>query len=600
MIRKPFSGVISAALFSSLAMSLTAQPSLTHYQKHYGYNWLSHYNTAKQIHDASRARATPGYFNNPTTYDGSSYRESLREEARKRDEATRTIQLSVPSKRSLVLDAVPQPIQGYSSHRFVTKGNKWGIYNGSALVLNIVYDDIYIYDDNAVVVQQKGKIGLLDLNGKTRIPLGRYRNIGYSGKIFLVQTPEGKFGVLGNDLSTKVNPYYAEGNIVYDNILLAGENGYRVLVNAEGKVVLHSTDLAVLSNRLAFANIRGRYFFVNPQTGKEASPTPYDDMSYFYTNGFIWAKREGRYQLLDRSGKAISSHHYDGLWVNKDDSLSYITTQEKKKGLLDLSLEGIVTEMLPPLYDEIYSYDRKNGTAVVRIAGQRETVHMKLPWGARGISPFRGERARVWDGKGYFFVHQSGKKLEGYFDQASLPVYHSELGYYAIVEKDGKKGFWFFNSRNNKLENIMFEDVSELYAGGVAAVKTDGKWGIAQQFRKTRYQGGVFDHAIARNLSATFEAIGLVNKELILVKKNDKWGGLSWPRWQGHQPEEVIAFAYNDIRVLSRRGELSIFYGTRGKSFRAYTKLGKVKLSVDKAYNTRSHYEKAIVINAVR
>src|SRR5690606_22874758 len=114
--------------------------------------------------------------------------------------------------------------------------------------------------------------------------------------------------------------------------------------------------------------------------------------------------------------------------------------------------------------------------AVVGIAGQRETVNMKLPWGARGISPFRGGRARIWDGRGYFFVHQSGQKLEGYFDQASLPVYHSELGYHAIVEKDGKKGFWFFNSRNNKLENIMFEEVSELYAGGVAAVKTDGKW----------------------------------------------------------------------------------------------------------------------------
>ncbi len=438
------------------------------------------------------------------------------------------------------------------------------------------------------------------LGGESRLPLGRYQKIEYSGKLFLVQAADGKFGVLNDNLVTKVNPSYAKGYIVYDNILLEGENGDRVLVNAAGEVVLHSAELTMLSSGLAFANIEGKYAFINPQTGKTSSPTLYEEMAYYYKNGFIWAKLDGQYQLLGRDGAPISSHKYDGLWLNEGDNLTYITTQGGKQGLLDISFEQTVTEMLPPLYDEIYGYDRIAGKAVVKIEGRTDTVSMKFLKGARGMSPFKGKISRIWDGKGYSFMHQSGRKYDGYFDQASIPILHDDLGYYTIVEKDGKKGFWFFDSHSNHMQNLVFEEVSEIFTDGIAAVKRGGKWGVVQQVKDTRYQGGTFSHVSHRNLPPEFEAIGLVSGQLIAVKKNGKWGGLGWPLYRGHTPDVVLSFDYSDIRVLDRDGASSIFYGSRGRSFHAYTQLGKVKMSSDKIYNTRSHYEKAKVVEAVQ
>ncbi len=233
-----------------------------------------------------------------------------------------------------------------------------------------------------------------------------------------------------------------------------------------------------------------------------------------FSNGVAWVKIDGKWGLIDKSGKEVVKPKYDEAG-NFSEDLAWVKLNEKY-GFIDNSGK----EVIKPKYDGAGNFSE--GLAGVKIDGKwgfidkigKEVVKPKYDWG----ESFRAGLAKVkLDGK-WGFIDKTGKEVVkpkyGRIDSFSEDL--------ASVELDGKYGF--IDKTGKEIVKPKYDSSSYDFHDSLACVKLDGKYGFidksGKEVVKPKYDStGSFSECLASvQLDGKYGFIDKSGKEVVKPK----------------------------------------------------------------------------------
>lgn len=157
----------------------------------------------------------------------------------------------------------------------------------------------------------------------TDVITARYTSIQFIEGIddFIVKSEDGKYGIIGNDGITKINPQYDKiAEIDKDvGLYLVESNGKQGVVNQNGKIIIYQDyDKLGLDGQIADVNVTNKYLL--------------------YGN-CIPVRRNGLWGIIDKNGNQILPLEYDGI------GCTIVQNNNNTNGIVLIpDMEGIVIE----------------------------------------------------------------------------------------------------------------------------------------------------------------------------------------------------------------------------------------------------------------
>ena len=342
---------------------------------------------------------------------------------------------SVDENQNLVYDGKVLKVQN---------GGKYGLINMEGKeILPCEYDGINLLQgvENTLLVSKDGNYGIVDNDGKVIIPpsYSEIQNLGNeASQGFIVKNSEGKCGIvdIGNsqvlelkyDAISKIHEgeYYVvtEGN----NQKIVKRSGQEVL-NANGKEI---TALLKNPENGVIYKVDNKYGVMN-LSGEDVVGASYDDLKERKT-GILIAKKGDKYGIIDMQGNEKVEFKYNGITYNEKADL-YITEDESYNNeVLDSNYSVKLTGIVTDLNDE-------KGYIEIRQSDEYKYYNFKFE---------EEKEAEIFTGNTLFVSKKDGK--------------------YGFVDKDGKV-----------IVDYIYDDVGMQNSFGFAAIKKDGKWGAVDR-----------------------------------------------------------------------------------------------------------------------
>ena len=342
---------------------------------------------------------------------------------------------SVDENQNLVYDGKVLKVQN---------GGKYGLINLEGKeILPCEYDSINLLQgvENTLIVSKDSSYGIVDNDGKVIIPpsYSEIQNLGNeASQGFIVKNSEGKYGIvdIGNsqvlelkyDAISKIHEgeYYVvtEGN----NQKIVKRSGQEVL-NANGKEI---TALLKNPENGVIYKVDNKYGVMN-LSGEDVVGASYDDLKEGKT-GILIAKKDDKYGIIDLQGNGKIDFKYNSINYNEKADI-YITEDENYNNeVLDSNFSVKLTGIVTDLNDE-------KGYIEIRQSDEYKYYNFKFE---------EEKEAEIFTGNTLFVSKKDGK--------------------YGFVDKDGKV-----------IVDYIYDDVGMQNSFGFAAIKKDGKWGAVDR-----------------------------------------------------------------------------------------------------------------------
>ena len=342
---------------------------------------------------------------------------------------------SVDENQNLVYDGKVLKVQN---------GGKYGLINLEGKeILPCEYDSINLLQgvENTLIVSKDSSYGIVDNDGKVIIPpsYSEIQNLGNeASQGFIVKNSEGKYGIvdIGNsqvlelkyDAISKIHEgeYYVvtEGN----NQKVVKRSGQEVL-NANGKEIT-----ALLKNQEngVIYKVDNKYGVMN-LSGEDVVEASYDELKEGKT-GILIAKKGDKCGIIDLQENEKVDFKYNSINYNEKADI-YITEDENYNNeVLDSNFSVKLTGIVTDLNDE-------KGYIEIRQSDEYKYYNFKFE---------EEKEAEIFTGNTLFVSKKDGK--------------------YGFVDKDGKV-----------IVDYIYDDVGMQNSFGFAAIKKDGKWGAVDR-----------------------------------------------------------------------------------------------------------------------
>ena len=329
------------------------------------------------------------------------------------------------------------------------------------------------YNGKVLKVQNAGKYGLINMDGKEVLPC-EYE------EITALQGVEGALIVLKDESYGIVND---EGNILipteYTEIQALGEETSQgfIVRNADGKygIVDTSNGQVLAINYDGISKIhQGDYYVVTEggkqkvvrKDGTEVLNGDYDEIIAILKNpedGVIYKDGE-KFGIMNLSGEKVINAKYDDLKEAKTGTFiaktgeNYGIINQVDETQVEFKYRGITYNDSADLYvaeDENYNNEVLNGNYEIKLTGMVTDLDNE-----KGYIEIRQD-----DEYKYYNFRFEEENEADIFTSNTLFV-SKQNGKYGFVDKDG-----------NVVVDYIYDDVTNQNAFGYAGIKQDGKWG---------------------------------------------------------------------------------------------------------------------------
>lgn len=311
-------------------------------------------------------------------------------------------------------------------YKLETGNKKLGLANRKGdLVLDTIYNEIYIVKEKYIRAKDDSKVGHFDLRGNVIIPM----------------------------------IYDFLGFISEEGFMAAEKNGKYGFINTQGEIVLpfeyESCEMGFKDDR-TWIKKDGKFFLMDHHFNiiKEV---PYDD-AYYFNNGFalISKKSEQSYKgssfgFVNKAGEeVISPQYYSAFHFNKH---GITIVGKRKDGLTSLYLtnsEGAI------ISDKSY--------------------YSRLAYFGQGVI--------YSDASGFRFISpKTGQEISDFPYTDLYPLKYSDRKDLARVSKESKKGL--IDTSLTELLPTEFDDIGE-YINNRIAIRRESLWGFADEYFRIR------------------------------------------------------------------------------------------------------------------
>lgn len=216
------------------------------------------------------------------------------------------------------------------------------------------------------------------------------------------------------------------------------------------------------------------------ENGKELIRPQYEEISFFGDNGFAAVKKDGESYFIDKNNykRREPPEKYDYLGSI---SQGFIPAKKDGKwGYLNEDFQEVtefVYEQVTPMLDGVAAVQKDGKWALIGEKLQRITDFefseiVTDDWGFCS----RNGRVFVKNGDKYILIDNEGREI-GEESFENVRPFLSQYG--AAVQKDGKWGF--ISPEGKILLQFMYEDAKSFSDVGYAAVKEGGQWGYIKE-----------------------------------------------------------------------------------------------------------------------
>lgn len=289
----------------------------------------------------------------------------------------------------------------------------------------------------------------------------------------------GKWGVINSKAEVVVEPTYDEMIVIPDE----KEDVFICMYDVDYENETYKTKILNKSGK----EINLDYDTVNPISNFD------NNQDIWYEKNVLKVQKNGKYGLVDFSGKEILSCEYDNIDVLQGVENSLIIEKDGKVGLSDS--ESII---ITPEYKEIKGIqnDYKNGYIVVNDEGKYGIIDFNKTT----ILETKYDEIKDICASGMYVVKEDGK--------------------YVIIDKN-----------DEKIIDDSFEDIKEI-SDNYIVIEKNNKY-------------GVIDKENNKIIDTSYQDISIMNSEYFIAKKDDKYGILN------KNQETVLNFEYKDISYIS-------------------------------------------------
>ena len=310
----------------------------------------------------------------------------------------------------------------------VEQNGKYGIIdtNGKQLV-SPEYDFIEALQgvDKVLLTEKDGKYGLVD-NVGTVIIENNYKKIEpISHKYedgFIVEADNGRYGVISYTKTTELETKYDEIKKIYGNgkYYAVKENDKWEVVDLDGQKYLEGKydDIISLNGENAIVKQNNKYGVVLITENKKIIDTTYDEITYGADNKYI-VKSNNKYGIIDSSGNKLTDFYE-------------ATNSDYTSDLMDTNMDVKLTNVI------ISELNTTKG-------------YMKV---------------RKNDEDKYYNFKFEEKNVQDVLAGNTLFLSRNSEGKYGFVDKNG-----------NVVVNYIYDDASEQNEYGYASIKKNDLWG---------------------------------------------------------------------------------------------------------------------------
>ena len=321
----------------------------------------------------------------------------------------------------------------------VQNGEKYGLINlNGKLILNCEYDDIYTLKGikNSLITKKGEQLGLVDTSGRIVLdnvyseilPLGKNDIDGY-----ITKNEQGKYGVLGTSGEQKLeNKYEKIEQIVGNNLFVITQEGKQKLINSKGTIVLEDSFdeiTQILKDSKGVVFKKDGLYGVMTIEGTVIIPNIYEDLKQL-DNGYIVAKKDARYGIIDNSNNEKLYFNYNYITYNKDLNIYIAEDIDFKSSIIDENFE-------------------------VKIIGILSEVNSNLK---------------------YIKMHINGEYKYynlNFEEKTNIEILKGNTLF--LSKKEEKYGY--IDSDGNVVVDYIYDDATEQNKFGYVAVQKNGKWG---------------------------------------------------------------------------------------------------------------------------
>lgn len=332
-------------------------------------------------------------------------------------------------------------------------------------IVDAIYEDVILDDEQYIIVVQNDKVGILDQNGKTLLPCDYDKPIDNTSDLIVACSKNGKWGIVnyrnetllpfeyetinvlggshkGEIVSLKKNGKYTIADVselrpktgfIFDKLetgRVLFDNGLDCVYNPE-----QSQLIAIqTNNKWGFIDESGQYI-ISPQYGDGE-----DYRNRIFVNGTAAVEKDGKYGIINEKGKTIVPFIYSRIYMQLNDAPSIYYFAEDNQGYNIFSSFGEkITKRhyskLDLCCDSLTSFEKNNKCGIIDLKTGEEVS------------------AAVYD-----------------------EIYSYGFGEDKIMVKKGDN-WGCINRRGELVFDFIYQEVNR-YSGGVCPVKKDGKWGL--------------------------------------------------------------------------------------------------------------------------
>ena len=192
----------------------------------------------------------------------------------------------------------------------VQLNRKWGfIDQAGKVVIPLIYDNASEFYKGTALVSSESKHSFIDKTGKTISLL--YDNIGeFSNDGVAVAKKSNKYIFVdraGNEISPLYDLLSTFSTDGLAQVMLNNKYGF---VDKAGKeiVPLRYDKINEFTDEMAQVNMDGKTGFID-NTGKEIVPVIFESILSFDGDGTAWAKLNGKWEVIDKTGKVTNKNN---------------------------------------------------------------------------------------------------------------------------------------------------------------------------------------------------------------------------------------------------------------------------------------------------
>jgi len=347
---------------------------------------------------------------------------------------------------------------------------KWGYVDARGKqIVAMSYDRAGAFNNGLAVVGKGGKFGVIDRAGKVIVPL-QYDAIdipwGKNPPSFFIVRAGAAWGTIDTAGKVLIAPKYDAIYTFNDTHIvgkLAGQAHLLTLAGEDVPGVVYN-DIWSSGEGFAWVNKDGKWGLID-ETGKVLIPAQYDDLNNI-VDGVAAVQTDGKWGLLNSAGAQVLAPKYDRIGWIPDSKLVQVRLG-KKFGMIDLTGK----EVVPVQYDEMK--DTVDGMTPVKLDGKWGFLDKA---GALAIPATYDDAGGFTDGVA--LVTSTGKPvlIDATGKAVARPAYDYVAdggeGYYKVA-RNGKWGF--IDKTGKEIVPLRYSFVIG-FSNGKALVAGGGKW----------------------------------------------------------------------------------------------------------------------------